>query len=238
MPCPYLAGRMERKLVVELTGPDAGDFYSDLSRAGFRRSQRMAYRPTCRGCGGCVPVRVRVKNFGVTRSLRRVLKRGSDLSIDQHPATATGEQFRLFARYQQSRHVESDMATMSFRDYQLMVEETATDTALVEFRDPDQRLVAACLYDRLQDGLSGVYSFFDPDFSRRSLGTLMILWLIEQARALGLPFVYLGYWIDGSPKMAYKGRFPGVEQLTPTGWRAVEPVPDETSRVVADAIAS
>jgi len=135
------------------------------------------------------------------------------------PARATAEQFQLFQRYQQARHGDGDMATMSFYDYRAMVEDTPIDTFIVEFRDPDDHLVGACLTDRLSDGVSAVYSFYAPESERRSLGTFTILWLIERAHNLGLPYVYLGYWVPESRKMAYKARFRPSEVLAKGVWR-------------------
>jgi arginine-tRNA-protein transferase len=128
------------------------------------------------------------------------------------------EQFRLFEAYQHSRHRDSDMASMSYADYRSMVEDTTVRTAITEFRQPDGELVAVSLVDRLDDGLSAVYSFYDPTRDRQSLGTWSILWLVEECRRLGLPYVYLGYWIAESPKMAYKARFPALERLVGAGW--------------------
>jgi arginine-tRNA-protein transferase len=147
------------------------------------------------------------------------VKANATLEGFEVPARATAEQFALFQRYQQARHGDGDMATMSFYDYRAMVEDTPIETNIVEFRDPDDRLVGACLTDRLGDGLSAVYSFYLPGLEKRSLGTLAILWLIERARACGLPYVYLGYWVSESPKMAYKARFRPVEVLVGGIWR-------------------
>ncbi|RMD64684.1 MAG: arginyltransferase [Alphaproteobacteria bacterium] len=217
-PCPYLAGRRERKLITEIDGFDATRLYSALSRAGFRRSHQFAYRPACDGCAACVPVRVVVDGVHLTRSLGRVWRANADLTAVQAPARATAEQYDLFDRYIRSRHGDGEMAGMTFSDYRGMVEHSRIDTRMVEFRDSRRRLVAACLTDWLDDGSSAVYSFFDPALSRRSLGTYMVLWLIMAARARGLPYTYLGYWIAGSPKMAYKTRFRPLEALGPDGW--------------------
>jgi arginyl-tRNA--protein-N-Asp/Glu arginylyltransferase len=217
-PCPYLAGRAERKLIVELAGDGAASFYDDLSRAGFRRSHRFAYRPACRGCAACVPVRIAVERFTPTRSARRVLGRNRDLRGLIVAARASPEHFRLFWIYQRARHSDSDMAAMSYADYRAMIEDTPVRTILAEFRDGDGRLVAASLIDLLDDGLSAVYSFYDPQQSKRSLGTWIILWLIEECRRRALPYVYLGYWIADSPKMGYKARFTGLERLVAGGW--------------------
>jgi len=216
--CPYVPGRAERKLIVELNGFQAADFYDELSRAGFRRSHRFAYRPACRQCTACVPVRIDVAGFAHSRSTRRVRNLNRHLPGRLGPARGTIEQFRLFLAYQRSRHPDSEMAAMTCEDYRSMVEETAVRTAVAEFRDAAGALVGATLLDRLDDGFSAVYSFYDPAPQRRSLGTWTILWLVEECRRLGLPYVYLGYWIAESPKMAYKSRFPALQQLTEHGW--------------------
>lgn len=218
LPCPYLPGRTERKVVTEITGPDAEPLHDRLSRAGFRRSHNIAYAPVCPGCNACVPIRIPVADFVADRSLRRVMKANADLVGADMPARATSEQYQLFQRYQAARHAEGDMATMSFYDYRAMVEDTPIETSMVEFRDAADQLVGACLTDRLGDGLSAVYSYFMPDMDRRSLGTFSILWLIERARVLGLPHVYLGYWVQESRKMAYKARFQPSEILVGGVW--------------------
>jgi len=215
--CPYVAGRAERKLIVELRGSGASLFYDDLSRAGFRRSHRFAYRPACRGCSSCVPVRIAVDRFNHTRSTRRVRNTNRDISGRLVGPRATPEQFRLFSAYQRSRHRDSDMASMSYGDYRGMVEDSPVRTAIAEFRGGGE-LVAASLIDLLDDGVSAVYSFYDPQQPKRSLGTWSVLWLVEQCQRQGMPFVYLGYWIADSPKMAYKARFPALERLTAGLW--------------------
>ena len=216
--CPYVPGRAERKLIVELAGFQAADFYDELSRAGFRRSHRFAYRPACRQCAACVPVRIGVAAFADSRSTRRVRNLNRGLSGRLTAARSSPEQFRLFIAYQRSRHADSEMAAMTYDDYRSMVEESPVRTAVAEFRDREGALVAATLLDRLDDGVSAVYSFYDPTPAYRSLGTWTILWLVEECRRLGLPYVYLGYWIAESPKMAYKSRFPALERLTDLGW--------------------
>jgi leucyl-tRNA---protein transferase len=219
LPCPYLAGRTERKVVTEITGPDAESLHDRLSRAGFRRSHNIAYAPVCPACQACVPIRIPAMHFEPDRTLRRIARRNVAVEGFEVPARATAEQFQLFQRYQQTRHPDGDMATMSYYDYRAMVEDTPVETLIVEFRDPDDRLVGACLTDRLGDGLSAVYSFFAPGFDRRSLGIYTILWLVERARTLELPYVYLGYWVPESPKMTYKARFRPSEVLIGGTWR-------------------
>jgi arginine-tRNA-protein transferase len=221
LPCPYVPGRTERKVVTEIAGPEATGLHDRLSRAGFRRSHNIAYAPVCPGCQACVPIRIPVAHFQPGRTLRRIAQANRDVDGYDVPARATAEQFQLFQRYQQARHGEGDMATMSFYDYRAMIEDTPIETSVVEFRDRDDRLVGGCLTDRLGDGLSAVYSFFAPDLERRSLGTYAILWLIGRARELDLPYVYLGYWVPDSRKMAYKARFRPSEILVGGTWRTL-----------------
>jgi len=221
LPCPYLSGRFERKLVTELSGPGAQEHYELLSRAGFRRSHSIAYRPACTGCSACVPVRIIVAKFRAGPSLNRIRRRNADLKLQITVPRATREQYSLFALYLDQRHGDGEMAGMDFRDYRAMVEDTAVETRMLELRDASDTLVAACLADWSSDGVSAVYSFFSPRESRRSLGTEMILRLIEIACSDGLPFVYLGYWIQNSRKMAYKSRFRPLEAFGPQGWRSL-----------------
>jgi arginyl-tRNA--protein-N-Asp/Glu arginylyltransferase len=218
LPCPYLPGRYERKLVTELAGPQARPLHETLSRAGFRRSHAIAYAPACPGCQSCVPVRIKIAAFQPGRTFRRILRRNADLVAKRVAPQASGEQYRLFTRYQDARHAGSDMALMGYYDYRSMVEDSPIDSFLVEFRQGGERLVGVCLADALSDGLSAVYSFYDPDPTDRSLGSAMILWLAEEAARLDLPHVYLGYWIAESPKMAYKARFQPLEFFGPHGW--------------------
>lgn len=219
LPCPYLAGRLERKIVTELSGPDAEALHEALSRAGFRRSHSIAYTPACPGCNACIPVRIVAGGFQLNRTFRKTLRANQGLTARDVPARATAEQYRLFSRYQDSRHAGGDMALMGFYDYRSMVEDSPIDTYIAEFRDADGVLRACCLTDRLSDGLSAVYSFYDPDLADHSFGTFVILSLIERARDAGLPYVYLGYWIAESRKMAYKARFAPLEAFGPGGWR-------------------
>jgi arginyl-tRNA--protein-N-Asp/Glu arginylyltransferase len=221
-PCPYIQGRIERRIFADLCGPNAAFSYELLSEAGFRRSLGFAYRPACPGCNACVPVRIPVAEFKDERCWRRVKAANSDLVTLQVAPRATSEQFDLFCRYQRARHHDGEMARMSMADYQTMVEVGAMDSMVVELRDGDGELVGACLTDRMLKGLSAVYSFFDPAQSRRSLGSCLILRLIDIARERGLEHVYLGYWIEDSRKMAYKARFKPLEALTREGWKPLE----------------
>ncbi len=221
-PCPYLPGRIESKVVTELAGEHAAALHDDLTRAGFRRSHMLVYKPACPACDACVPVRIRVAQFQPNKSHRRVMRRNADLTVRACPARATTEQYALFARYQERRHGDGGMATMDYAEYQAMVEDSAVKTVIYEFRDMEDRLVGVTLTDHLGDGLSGVYKFFDPDQPQRSAGTYMVLWHVDLARGLGLPYVYLGYWIADCPKMAYKTRFSPIEGLGADGWRLLE----------------
>jgi arginine-tRNA-protein transferase len=218
LPCPYLPGRTERKIVTELSGTEAEALHERLSRAGFRRSHNIAYAPVCPGCQACVPIRVVSEDFTPDRTQRRILRANADLTISEMPARATAEQFTLFQRYQKTRHADGDMAAMGYYDYRAMIEDTPISTGILEFRDARDRLLGACLTDWLADGLSAVYSFFDTDEDKRSLGTFAVLWLIGRARSLGLPYVYLGYWVPESRKMAYKARFKPSEILISGAW--------------------
>ncbi|OIQ93127.1 putative arginyl-tRNA--protein transferase [mine drainage metagenome] len=218
LPCPYLAGRMERKIVTELSGPDAESLHETLSRAGFRRSHSIAYTPACQGCSACIAVRIVVKDFEPNRTMRKILRRNAGLEARFTAPHASAEQYRLFARYQESRHSGGDMALMGFYDYRSMVEDSPIQTFVVEFRDNSGMLRAAVLTDRMDDGLSAVYSFYEPTMSEDSLGTYMVLWLVEEARRQNLPYVYLGYWVRDSGKMAYKIRFSPLEAYGPGGW--------------------
>jgi arginine-tRNA-protein transferase len=218
LPCPYLPGRTERKIVTELSGTEAEALHERLSRAGFRRSHNIAYAPVCPGCQACVPIRVVSEDFTPDRTQRRILRANADLTVSEMPARATAEQFTLFQRYQKNRHADGDMAAMGYYDYRAMIEDTPISTGLLEFRDAQDRLLGACLTDWLADGLSAVYSFFDTDEEKRSLGTFAVLWLIGRARSLGLPYVYLGYWVPESRKMAYKARFRPSEILMSGAW--------------------
>lgn len=230
MPCPYVDGRVERNLFAQLKGPDAQDLHNDLALAGFRRSHHIVYRPACPGCNACVPVRIVAPRFQGGKSLRRIARRNADLTPTRLPARATDEQFRLFARYQQARHDGGEMAAMTFADYRAMVEDTHVTTAVFEYRDPGGALTATMIVDHLPDGLSAVYSFFDPGATDRSLGTFMILDLVRLARVDNRRHVYLGYWIEQCAKMAYKARFQPIEALGNHGWQPLTPDTDNAGQ--------
>lgn len=217
-PCPYLDGRMERKLFTALQGEGAERLNDSLSKQGFRRSQNVLYRPSCTDCAACLSARVRVADFAPTRSQKRVIRRNANLARRATSPWASEAQFALFRDYLDSRHAAGGMADMDLFEFAAMVEETPVRSRLIEYRDADRHddgptdgLRAVCLTDILDDGLSMVYSFFDAALERQSLGTYVILDHIAIARELGLPFVYLGYWVPGSRKMGYKANFAGLE---------------------------
>jgi arginyl-tRNA--protein-N-Asp/Glu arginylyltransferase len=228
-PCPYLAGKEERKVFTHLVGERAGELNNILTQGGFRRSQSIAYRPACEGCRSCVSVRVVANEFEASRSMRRIVNRNSDIVGEMKIAVPTSEQYSIFRAYLDSRHRDGGMADMTVLDYAMMVEDSHIETRVVEYRrregDQAERqagdLIAVALTDVLGDGLSMVYSFFEPDEASRSLGTFMVLDQIERARQMGLAYVYLGYWVRGSRKMDYKSRFLPQERLTPDGWARV-----------------
>jgi arginine-tRNA-protein transferase len=227
-PCPYLDGQFERKVFTHLVGDKASEMNDLLTQGGFRRSQNIAYRPACETCRACVSVRILAQEFVASRNMKRVLQHNSDLVGAMHSAEPSTEQYSLFRGYLDARHRRGGMSDMTVLDYAMMVEDTHVDTKVIEYRrrGPDTfitgkgqgELIAVALTDKMADGLSMVYSYFNPDFDERSLGTFMILDHIARARAMGLPHVYLGYWVNGSRKMSYKMRFMPQEHLGPKGW--------------------
>ena len=226
-PCPYLPGRSERKVFTELKGPHADQLNEALGRIGFRRSQTVAYRPSCLDCQACVSVRVPVAEFAASATQKRNLRRNADLVTSECRPWATGEQFDLLRRYLGTRHPGGGMAAMDEIDYADMVEHTPVTSYVVEYREPSDglmpgRLVGACLTDRQGDGLSMIYSFYDPEHEARTgLGNYIILDHIRRAAADQLGYVYLGYWVEGSERMQYKIRYRPIELLGRDGWRRV-----------------
>ena len=226
-PCPYLTERDERRLFTLLHGVDADRRHDVLMQAGFRRSQNVVYRPICPTCVACRSVRIPVVGFEPSRSLRRVEKRNADLQGRIVEPRFSEEHYRLFRSYIESRHGDGGMAEMDRGSFRRMLESSPVTTRLLELRDGAGALVAASLSDQVASGLSGVYKYFRVDEPSRSLGTFVILCHVREARALGLPYVYLGYWIEGSPKMAYKARFRPLEILAGDRWRPFDaPAPD------------
>ena len=235
-PCPYLPGRTERKVFTELTGQHASDLNDALGRIGFRRSQNVAYRPSCADCSACVSVRIVTGEFKPNGTQRRLMRRNEDLVTSACKPWSTAEQFQLLQKYLSARHPGGGMTEMDDVDYADMVEQTPVDTYVIEYRlptdDPSQRgqLVGACLTDRQGDGLSMIYSFYDPTLvDRQGLGSFIILDHVMRAQKAALPFVYLGYWVEGSQRMAYKVRYKPLERLGRDGWTRFDPADAPTT---------
>jgi arginine-tRNA-protein transferase len=238
-PCPYLAGKSERKVFTELRGDNADELNEALGRIGFRRSQTVAYRPSCLDCQACVSVRVVAGEFRPSDTQKRLLKRHSDLVATECRPWATAEQYELLQRYLAARHPGGGMTQMEESDFADMVEHSPVSSYVIEYREAGVgsqpgRLVGACLTDFQGDGLSMIYSFYDPEAEARSgLGTYIILDHIRRAAERGLPYVYLGYWVAGSDRMQYKVRFRPLERLTSGGWERIGE--EEHSRLIAAA---
>ena len=237
-PCPYLPGRSERKVFTELKGPNADDLNDALGRIGFRRSQTVAYRPSCIDCAACVSVRVVAEEFSANAAQRRAIRANGDLVVSICKPWSTAEQFELLQRYLAKRHPGGGMTAMDEMDFADMVEHTPVRSYVIEYREPENsptpgKLVGACLTDQQGDGLSMIYSFYDPQHETRTgLGNFIILDHIERARREGLPYVYLGYWVEGSARMQYKIRYRPMERLGADGWTRFREV--EQARLIAD----
>jgi leucyl-tRNA---protein transferase len=222
-PCPYLPDQEERKVFVHLPPLEAVQVNDQLSALGFRRSQNIAYRPACQACRACQSVRIPVQQYVHSRTDRRTLRKNADLMKGFLESEASREHYELLQRYLSARHPDGGMIDMSWPDLVAMIEDTLVRTHIIEYR-LDARLVGCVLVDALNDGLSMVYSFYDPDLMNRSLGRYIILDHIDQARRAGYNYVYLGYWVKGSPKMDYKARFQPLEGLTDQGvWQPINP---------------
>lgn len=224
-PCPYLDGRMERKLFTALQGDHAQRLNDALSKQGFRRSQNVLYRPSCAECSACLSARIRVADFEPNRTQRRVLRRNADLRRNATSPWATEDQYALFRRYLDHRHADGGMADMDIFEFAAMIEETPIRSRVIEYSRPAQGdeqgrpLAAVSLTDVFDDGLSMVYSFYDAEAEGRAgLGNFIIMDHILRARDAGLPFVYLGYWVENAARMQYKTRYRPLEKLTPDGW--------------------
>jgi arginyl-tRNA--protein-N-Asp/Glu arginylyltransferase len=250
--CPYLEGRMERKLFTALQGDHAQTLNDTLSKQGFRRSQNVLYRPSCAECSACMSARIRVADFQPSRTQRRVLRKNADLTRNPTSPWATEDQFALFRRYLDDRHASGGMADMDIFEFAAMIEETPIRSRVVEYTRPlakadgEHQLTAVCLTDVFDDGVSMVYSFYDPDLAGNSLGSFLIMDHVAIAREAGLPYVYLGYWVPGSPKMGYKASYSAVEIYKGGRWQelgnpadhraelhplSVDPISEQVARI-------
>lgn len=219
-PCPYLDGRMERKLFTALQGENAEKLNDSLSQQGFRRSQNVLYRPSCADCSACLSARIDITAFTPSKSQKRTTKRNARLERRATSPWATEDQYALFREYLDSRHADGGMADMDVFEFAAMIEETPIRSRVIEYIDqPAGALSGVCLTDVLSDGLSMVYSFYAPHMQRQSLGTYMILDHIKIAQEANLRYVYLGYWVPGSQKMGYKSKFSGLEVYLGGRWQ-------------------
>lgn len=219
--CDYLPGKRARMAYVSPNLPLDKRLYTRLVSSGFRRSGNLVYRPHCPECAACIPVRIPVDRFRPNRAQSRIIRKNSDLEIIERPATFETAHYELYRRYLRSRHADSDMALATPEDYLNFVGSDWADTGFYEFRG-DGHLLAVAVIDDLQNALSAVYTFYDPDAARRSLGTFAVLWQIGEAKRRGLAWVYLGFWISECRKMAYKGSFRPMEALLLSNWAALD----------------
>lgn len=215
-PCPYLKGLTEQKAAT-LLGPEDADIAPLLIERGFRRSQGMFYRQRCPACNACTSVRIRLKDFAPSSGFRRILRKNNGLSYAIEPARGTPALFELFQRYLKTRHGDEGMAEMDFEEFRLMMEDSPMETHFMTVRE-GERTVGVMLFDEMPDGASAVYSFFEPEMEKRSLGTWMILKLAEYTAMGGKPYLYLGFWIKNAPNMAYKARFQPLEMFSNERW--------------------
>lgn len=224
--CPYIEGNRERKIFTSLTKDHPQKTQNTLSHLGFRRSQNIIYRPACSSCSACVSARIPVKAFTPSRQQKRVVAKNRHIVREVRQTLATDEQYELFLRYVQTRHRNGGMSDMSIEEFAAMIEQTLVSARVIEYRlfenNRPGQLIAACLTDIIEDGISMVYSFYDPDFAHLSLGTYMILDHIELCKNAHLDFVYLGYWVKNAPSMKYKANFAPFELFLNSQWTHFE----------------
>lgn len=217
-PCSYLPGRMARSQVADPALPIDAHNYGEMVRQGFRRSGRHTYRPRCDNCDACIPVRVPVAHFRPNRSQRRTWRHHADLTGRERPLTFDALHYDLYLRYQRARHAGGSMSEDGETQYREFLLQSSVDTRLVEFRTPDERLMMVSIIDILDDGLSAVYTFFEPGLPGSSLGTYGILWQIRMCQLLNLDYLYLGHWVEQAQTMRYKSNFRPIEQRKDGQW--------------------
>lgn len=217
-PCPYLKDQTERKLFTELFENDHA-LLNLLTKAGFRRSHDILYRPDCEACKACIPSRINISLFDLShKSVKRFLNKNKDLTFKYDSEICTKEAFALFQDYQKNRHPDSEMRHMSYEEFLLMFFEKYEHSKLLGFYNNENRLIGYVLYDLIDDGASAIYSVYTPSEMQRSIGKFMIYRLIKELKDHDLPYLYLGYWIEKSPEMAYKGNFRALEILLDNKW--------------------
>ena len=203
--CAYLHDQTEQRLATDIS--DHPDSHDRLAETGFRRVENWVYKPACPGCSACLPIRVKAEDFAGSRNITRIRAANKDLRRFDSHGQLTLDHYDMFQRYLGLRHEDGQMASMSFEEFSAMILNSPIDTTLTEYRDSEDGLMGCILIDRQRDGLSAVYSFFQPDQTKRSLGSFMIVDLIDRCKEIGLPYAYLGYYIEQSRKMSYKARF-------------------------------
>ncbi|HFD87220.1 MAG TPA: arginyltransferase [Gammaproteobacteria bacterium] len=220
-PCSYLPDMLASNTFIDPAFIPSPEAYQSLIERGFRRSGAHLYKPVCNSCNACLPCRVNPTTFKPDRSQRRCWKKNSDLQVHLNPASFSDEAFSLYAKYLDSRHAEGDMANPDHESFTHFLYADWSNTWFVEFR-LNQALKCVAVVDRLPNAVSAVYTFFDPDEARRSLGTLAVLWQLNFARIQGLSWVYLGYWIEASRKMQYKSRYRPLQVLENGRWHELD----------------
>ena len=223
MNCPYLENESEYQLFTRINRPLNMEETMNFSNAGFRRSHNIMYRPVCPQCSACVSSRIRCNDFKLKPSWRRILNKNSDLTGKLLETNITYEQYELFHLYVSTRHHRGEMSNMSFQEYADMMLQSPIHTCLMEYRTEQKELIAACILDKFDDGYSAVYSFYNPFMTERSLGSYMILDLINYVNQHNLKYLYLGYWVKNSTKMNYKQRFHPLEGYINHQWQEIEP---------------
>ncbi|MDC0394765.1 arginyltransferase [Alphaproteobacteria bacterium] len=215
--CAYIKNRAEQRLAADIS--DAPYIHDQLAESGFRRVENWVYRPVCVNCNACVPIRVNTQKYVFSKSAKRILSKNASLSVTSDDTKADDEAFELFKTYLNSRHNDGQMATMSYSDFHAMIHNSPIDTFMIKYRDQNKNLIACMLMDSQRDGLSAVYSFFNPNCEKQSLGTFLILDAIRMTETLSKKWLYLGYLVQNSPKMTYKSRFKPYQLFVDGKWQ-------------------